>query len=276
MGNFSGHARRRAADGRVAAAVAALIALQSFPLRADEIIGGAVVIENQVVGAWSGRSAPVTVGDDVYSDEVISTAEASRAHLKLRDRTEFEIGARSQVKLDKYVYDRGAGAASVVVNATKGVFRFVSAPSGHAPYEVRTPVATIGVRGTSFGVRSLFNHTDVVLYDGVVEVCRVSDRRCETMDKPCTIVSVTGRTLSLPREIRPEDWDYDGTCLAGQWTKDAKKGPSSTPGDPGQDADFPTIGVGVGVLAVGGGAAAAAVALSHKSASKTIFAPISP
>jgi ferric-dicitrate binding protein FerR (iron transport regulator) len=275
MRRISDDRRKRGAIRRSTTLAVALLALDPGPLRAEEVIGGATAIVNQVQGARSGQNVQVNVGDDVFFEEVISTAEASRAHLRLRDRTDFEIGARSRVKLDRYVYSGGAGAGSVVVNATKGVFRFVSSPGGHAPYEVRTPVATIGVRGTAFGVRSLLGRTDVVLYDGVIEVCRIADRVCETMDAACTIVTVTNRRIDRPREITPSDWDFDGACIAGHTTDHAGNPSQNGPGgDHSQSGEFPTIGLGLGALAAGG-AVAGAVTSSHKSSQPT-FAPLSP
>src|SRR5690606_1727955 len=43
-------------------------------------------------------------------------------------------------------------AGNVVLNATRGAFRFVSGSQQSRSYQVRTPVATIGVRGTIFDI----------------------------------------------------------------------------------------------------------------------------
>ncbi len=60
------------------------------------------------------------------------------------------VGAKSEVKLDRFVYDPNSGNGKVVMNAGKGVFRFVSGSQNSKSYQINTPVATIGVRGTVF------------------------------------------------------------------------------------------------------------------------------
>jgi hypothetical protein len=52
------------------------------------------------------------------------------------------------VTLDRFVFDPNRGAGNVVVSATRGALRFVSGSQQPSSYTIRTPVATIGVRGT--------------------------------------------------------------------------------------------------------------------------------
>src|SRR6185295_12191559 len=61
------------------------------------------------------------------------------------------VGARSEVTLDRFVYDPNRRNGSVVLNAGRGVFRFVSGSQDSKSYKINTSVATIGVRGTVFG-----------------------------------------------------------------------------------------------------------------------------
>jgi hypothetical protein len=68
------------------------------------------------------------------------------------DRTKLSVGASAQVKLDRFVYDVSGSPRTVVLTAAKGVARFVSGSGPSSAYQVRTPHATIGVRGTVFDV----------------------------------------------------------------------------------------------------------------------------
>ena len=52
------------------------------------------------------------------------------------------------MRLDKFVYDPTGSSGRVVLQATKGAFRFVTGSQDHRAYEVRTPFGSLGVRGT--------------------------------------------------------------------------------------------------------------------------------
>jgi hypothetical protein len=77
---------------------------------------------------------------------VIRTGTDSKSQLLFRDETTLSIGPDSEIALDKFVYS--PQGSSVSLNATKGVFRFISGSAPKNAYEIKTPSATVGVRGT--------------------------------------------------------------------------------------------------------------------------------
>jgi outer membrane immunogenic protein len=183
------------------------------PSLANQRIGSAASIENDVRGAISGREERLAVGNEIYADEVLTTGVASRGKFVFDDRTDLQMGPSSRLKLDSFVY---SGNSGVSFNAAKGVFRFISAPGGHKDYHVRTPTATIGVRGTTFGVRASRTRTDAVLVDGVIEVCRANGGSCRVLDVPCTTVTVTAGGVTRPKAVGSNDWTFDGSCKPGR------------------------------------------------------------
>jgi len=48
---------------------------------------------------------------------------------------------------DSTRHDPNKGAGSVVIDATKGAFRFSTGAQGKGDYKVKTPYGTLGVRG---------------------------------------------------------------------------------------------------------------------------------
>jgi hypothetical protein len=81
------------------------------------------------------------------NDKVITTGEGS-AYIHFIDDTVLTVGANSEVILDKFVFD-GDKARTATVQLVRGTLRFVTGLSDHRAYQIRTPVATIGVRGTT-------------------------------------------------------------------------------------------------------------------------------
>ena len=139
--------------GRAAAALAAA-SMTAAPLLAQaNSVGINAAIRNKVQ-IKSGRQArPAVLRARVLLNDEVMTGPASQLQILLLDRTTFTVGANARVAVDRFVYDPRSNSRSTGVSVTKGAFRFMSGrtlgrPSG--PVSVRTPVATIGIRGTIF------------------------------------------------------------------------------------------------------------------------------
>ncbi|MFL5080281.1 MAG: FecR domain-containing protein [Microvirga sp.] len=176
---------------------------------AAQTIGGAVAVQREVSGQLSGSPRAIATGDDVHQNETIRTGAASSAELGFVDQTRLAVGASAAVKLDRFVFDPDRGARSVVLTATKGVARFVTGAGPSAVYQVRTPHATIGVRGTEFEVMVQSSRTVVVLgATGAVDVCRrVAPRTCQALTVPGDIAIVTATSLQGPRSAAAQSLD---------------------------------------------------------------------
>ncbi|HLL31965.1 MAG TPA: FecR family protein, partial [Allosphingosinicella sp.] len=106
-----------------------------------------------IVGAATKKARPAVVRERVILNDEVRNAAASQLQILLLDRTTFTVGANARVAVDRFVYNPAANSRSTGVSVSRGAFRFMSGralrrPSG--PVTVRTPVATIGVRGTIF------------------------------------------------------------------------------------------------------------------------------
>jgi hypothetical protein len=132
----------------LAAVIALISALQSDPAAAEPKIGVASAARNQVQGIIGGGARTLSAGSDVFSNEVVRTGDDSLAQLLFLDATSLSVGARSEVKLDRFVYNPERKTGNVVVEASRGAFRFVSGSQTPTNYTIKTPLATIGVRGT--------------------------------------------------------------------------------------------------------------------------------
>src|SRR6516162_11047989 len=89
-------------------------------------------------------------GSELHASDTIRTGDAGKADLVFVDRTNLTVGPTSEVVLDKFVYDPVGNKGKVVVQATRGAFRFVTGTQDHSAYQLNTPYGSLGVRGTSF------------------------------------------------------------------------------------------------------------------------------
>ena len=97
-----------------------------------------------------GQRVALNVGDPVFEDDLIETADASTLGLTFLDETVFSLSANARMILDEFVYEPEGANNSMVMNLVQGTFVFVTgqvAPTGDMLIE--TPVATMGVRGTT-------------------------------------------------------------------------------------------------------------------------------
>lgn len=132
-------------------AFGAAIALGAVPAQAQQVIGVSAAVRNDVrnkkVGAPVPR--PVQVKDRVALNDQLQTGAKSQLQVLLLDKSVFTVGANARLTVDRYVYDPNRGSRSLAATVAKGAFRFMSGkPDRGISSQIRTPVATIGIRGT--------------------------------------------------------------------------------------------------------------------------------
>jgi hypothetical protein len=129
--------------------VAAFAARETAAAIDDQItIGNTKVVVKTVIGTFEGELRVLELQDDVYHNELIETEVESATKLVFLDETTLTLGPDSSVVLDRFVFDPDPSRASLVMTATKGIFRFASGKLPKSAYRLHTPAATIGIRGT--------------------------------------------------------------------------------------------------------------------------------
>jgi hypothetical protein len=141
--------------GRPLAACAAACFVASPILAQANGVGINAAIRNKVEirSAATSKTNPAVLRARMFLNDQVSTGAASQLQILLLDRTTFTVGANARIAVDRFVYDPAANSRATGITVARGAFRFMSGralghPSG--PATVRTPVATIGIRGTIF------------------------------------------------------------------------------------------------------------------------------
>src|SRR5258708_1501076 len=133
--------------------LAALCLLVSSPAVAqDRPAGGTIdfVEGDATVESKDKQSRIAKLGDAVYAAETLTTFAASELHLKMADGGYLSLRENTKITLTEYVANGDDGDRSLI-DLTKGAFRSVTGWIGKyrpGSYKVRTPMVTIGVRGT--------------------------------------------------------------------------------------------------------------------------------
>ena len=88
------------------------------------------------------------VGVDVQFNERVTTRSDDRAHFVFLDGSSLSVGPNSDLTIDKFVFDPDKNTGELAISTTRGTLRFVGgAISKKTDVEVKTPSATIGIRG---------------------------------------------------------------------------------------------------------------------------------
>jgi hypothetical protein len=128
-----------------------------------------------------GTRTPATVGAPVQLGDELRTGSDGKLRVLFRDDSVIDLGESSSLVVDKQVFDPAASSFSSLLRLVSGRARaFVSEyyRNPGAAYQVETPTAVAGVRGTSFLVAYYPDSdvTEVVGINGRIEVRSLTER----------------------------------------------------------------------------------------------------
>jgi hypothetical protein len=124
-------------------------ALSSLSL-AQEPSGSAVQVTPDADATGITGARVLEAPGDIYQGDQITTDPSGQAQIQFVDDTRFVVGPNSRVTIDEFVFNPDRTAQSVVFNAAKGTFRFISGNSPSQAYTVHSPTMTVGVRGSAY------------------------------------------------------------------------------------------------------------------------------
>ena len=151
-------------------------ALFSTNTLAVERIGRVIHSIGDVQAANNGKTRALKRGSSIYEGDVVRSSRDSLSQLRMSDGALIALRANTQLRFDEYRYKKDQkGASSSVFSLLKGGFRTISGLIGKVNkqnYRVRTSVATIGIRGTHYGLtlcenNECSNNVDGNIQDGL-------------------------------------------------------------------------------------------------------------
>ena len=197
-----------------AAVGASLVVMSPLSALAQNKIGVAATITNDVAQILGPRAEQIAGGEGLVRDEVVRTGAASNAKLVFVDDTNLAMGPTSTVKLDKFVFADATSYNQAGMELTRGAFRFTTGHSEKRAYDLKTPVATIGIRGTILDVLSQGSKTTIVLQEGEAKVCPRRARN-DTKRRDCVdLVNIGDTAVVTPNgaALTPPGWTFASNC----------------------------------------------------------------
>ena len=179
---------------------------------AEGPIGVAAVVRN-TVSQLEPQVTRIAKGDEVVRNEVVRTAADSDARFVLRDDTNLSLGPGSTLKLDRTVFD-DPKAGDIAIKLTSGAFRFVTGHSEKEAYVIKTPIATMGVRGTTLDILVERRRNKIVLVAGKVTVCVPG--KCVDLIHEGDLVNITASGKGMSVDVQSgSDWTFESVIAWG-------------------------------------------------------------
>lgn len=174
--------------------IVVLAVLLSGPAFSAEPVGQAVLINTSVTG----NGGSLATKSPVHRDERIRTSSTGLGEFVFRDGTKLAVGAGSSVVIDKFVFNDDDTAKALSISAAKGSFRWISGGSKSSAYTIKTPVGTMGVRGTAFDFYVAPDGTTaVLLLNGSAQFC--GNKGCQQLRRRCDVIIARRSGVSGPR-----------------------------------------------------------------------------
>ena len=148
------------------------------------------------------------VGDSVYRGDVIQTAADSKVSITFTDGTAFNISSNARMELNEFVYSPNGTSNSSFFSLVKGAFTFIAgAIAKTGDMKVDTPVATMGIRGTTPSVEIAENGS--VRFATLVEEVRSNPAAKSNGNQPKRRAAQRQGKAFTPTDIsRQEDEAY--------------------------------------------------------------------
>jgi len=126
----------------------------SKPIGKVVVATGSVTLERAgapvVQVGTAGQAGQAKVGDLVYQGDAVATGADGKVGINFTDGSSFNLSNNARMVLDEFVYDPNSTSNVSLINLTKGTFTFVAGQVAKTgDMKVDTPVATMGIRGTT-------------------------------------------------------------------------------------------------------------------------------
>ncbi len=147
---------RKKFKGRHSLPVITLLTCLSLPLLAQS--GDSIGIVLSTRGQVQARNAAGITRDlnrksEIFEKDTILVGDDGMAQLRMKDDARLSFKANTEFAFNEYQFDNNPDTPdSAVMSMAKGGFRAISGTVGHQKgdtYRVDTPMASIGIRGTS-------------------------------------------------------------------------------------------------------------------------------
>ena len=158
---------------RLCAPLAAWVLGPSFAVADPTTVGAVDKVQAHVNATQAGQTRALVLNSEVYFRDRCHSGEGARLQATLKDGTQLTLGENATLVVDEFVYDPFRSRGELLLRVVKGAFLYVGGRiegERNANVQIRTPVAAIGVRGTTVWGGPIDNGYGVIVLSGEVTV----------------------------------------------------------------------------------------------------------
>jgi len=193
-----------------AAAAAILLFASGLALGAEAAAAGEVLLlRGAVTATQDGKTLRLYRGATIIVGDRLRTGKNGRLKLRMIDGTEITLGENSEFIVRAYELNAAAGIGRSALELTRGFFRAVTGKITKLrdnTFEVKTPLAIIGVRGTDFWGEQQPNRFRVAMLSGTAITVRNDYGSVEITEAGLgTEITAPGQAPRVPFRWSPEE-----------------------------------------------------------------------
>ncbi|WDE12561.1 FecR family protein [Thalassomonas haliotis] len=134
--------------------------------------GKTIVARGRVIARQNARERPLKRRSPIYVQDTVSTGALSNTQIRMADGGLLSLQPHTQVAILDYRFNRKDKKDSVSIELLKGGLRTVTGAlkNSSKQYQLKTPVASIGVRGTHYEVEMDKGSLFLAVWQGNIDV----------------------------------------------------------------------------------------------------------
>ncbi len=217
----------------------------------ENAVGKVVQATGDATAVSSSGVRQLTADSEIFQGDTLVTKEGGSLEVLFKDDTSLGQGENSEISVDSYVYNPAdASNSNLLLNMSKGVFRTITgeiAESNPDQFQLKSPLATIGIRGTTVvsevqgGVEK---HGVEDIGAGKVLVVKDTMGNIQFIADPKLIIDfIQGQAIRAPRVLTQQELDYfrSAAPISSEDSDDAGEDPegeeAAVDGEDGEGAE---------------------------------------
>lgn len=152
-----------------------LLFLLYAPATLAEIKAGKTMIasgEVVAVSAENKEQRPLKRRSAVFANDIVSTGPASKTQMRMIDGSMIALKENTELIISQYKFNSGDQDNSAVLDLVKGGLRSITGAikADNGQHKLKTPVGSIGIRGTHYQVEVLDGTVWLAVWDGAIDI----------------------------------------------------------------------------------------------------------
>lgn len=141
---------------------------------ASDVAGKTILAKGKVeaIDQASNEKRKLKRRSEIFNVDSITTGDKSKAQFSMSDGGLITLKANTEILISEYKFNPEVGEASATLEVVNGGLRSISGliKKSGGDYQIKTPVGSIGIRGTHFAVDVVGEEVFFAVYSGNIDV----------------------------------------------------------------------------------------------------------